>query len=90
MQSYNFPYIYHYDFRDIIAKMGASDEELAEIDAILSQLVLYKAATPTFITTTINPDTFSGISMYLPSSYWPTLNSLYRETSWNQDTHLLQ
>jgi cyanate lyase len=90
VQSYNYSYSYHYDFRDIIAKMGAGDEELAEIDAILSELVLYKAATPTFITTTINPDTFSGISMYLPSSYWPTLNSLYRETAWNQDTHLLQ
>ncbi len=90
VQSYNYTFRYHYDFRDIIEKMGASADELKEIDDILSELVLYKAATDTFIGTPINPDTFSGISMYLPNQNWPTLNGLYKDTLWNQATHLLQ
>ncbi len=90
VQSYNYSFSYHYDFRDIIAKMGASADELAELDKVLSKHVLYKLATPTFIGTPINEETFSGLSMYLPRSNWPTLNSLYKQTLWNQSTSLLE
>ena len=90
VQSYNYSFSYHYDFRDIIAKMGASADELKELDQVLEKLVLYKNATPTFIGTPINKDTFSGLSMYLPRNNWPTLNSLYKQTLWNQKTTLLE
>ena len=90
VQDYNYSFSYHYDFRDILAKMGASTEELAEIDAILEELVIYKNATPYFINTAINPLTYSGMSMYLPTSSRDVLNSLYKETPWNKATGLLK
>lgn len=90
VQSYNYSFNYHYDFRDIIEKMGASESELNELDEALEKVVLYKQATPWFINTRINPDTFSGMSMYLPRTDWPTLNSFYKKTEWNIATGLLK
>ena len=90
VQSYNYSFNYHYDFRDIIEKMGASESELKALDGALEKVVLYKLATDTFIYTPINADTFSGMSMYLPQTDWPTLNSFYKKTSWDIATGLLK
>lgn len=90
VQSYNYSFEYHYDFRDIITNMGATEEELARLDDILGQFVLCKYATRNFISVPINPETFSGISMYLPKAYLPVLNSRYQETEWNKKTGLLK
>lgn len=90
LQSYNYSFDYHYDFKDIIAKMGASVAELAEIEKILSELVVYKLATPAFIGTPINSETYSGMSMYLPRTSRPKLNELYKQTLWNKATGLLK
>ncbi len=90
VQNYNYSFRYHYDFRDIIANMGASEKELESIDKVLEKLVLYKNATPYFIYTPINPLTYSGLSMYLPNSSWPVLNGFYKETDWNKATGLIR
>ena len=45
---------------------------------------------PYFINTAINPLTYSGMSMYLPTSSRDVLNSLYKETPWNKATGLLK
>lgn len=90
VQSYNFSFNYHYDFRDIIAKMGASEEELDRLDECLEKVVIYKKATPKFFYVTINPETYSGMSMYLPRKGWDELNEYYLNTEWNKATGLLR
>ena len=67
------------------------DEEtgLAEFREALSSCVIYKAATPRFLSIDIN--TFSGLSMFLPNAD-PTeaLWDFYRGLSWNQATGLVK
>lgn len=84
VQSFNYSYEYHFDFRDILVKLGATPEELAPVDAVLSELVLYKNYTEHFLGNYIS--TFSGLSMFLPTTKWPVLNERYKSTSWNQAT----
>lgn len=81
VQSFNFSYSYHYDFRDILVKLGATDEELKPVDAALSELVLHKKATDYFLNNKIV--TYSGLSMFLPVSRWKSLTQRYKSTSWN-------
>lgn len=90
VQDYNYSFEFHYDFRDIIAKMGTSNAYLEKLDEILDEFVVCKYATKNFISTPISPDTFSGISMYLPKTHLPVLNSRYKETDWNLRTGLLK
>ena len=84
VQSFNYSYQYHFDFRDILVKLGATDEELAPVDAALADLVIYKNATEEFLNNHIA--TYSGLSMFLPTTSWPVLNGRYKSTSWNQAT----
>ena len=84
VQGFNFSYQYHFDFRDILVKLGATAEELAPVDAALADLVLYKNATEWFLSNHIV--TYSGLSMFLPTSGGTTLNECYKSTSWNQAT----
>ena len=84
VQSFNYSYRWHFDFRDILVKLGATDEELAPVDAALADLVIYKNATEEFLGNTIN--TYSGLSMFLPIDSWPKLTQRYKSTSWNQAT----
>ncbi|MBR6458108.1 MAG: hypothetical protein IKS71_05875 [Bacteroidales bacterium] len=84
VQGFNYSYQYHFDFRDILVKLGATAEELAPVDAALAELVIYKNATEYFLGNHIT--TYSGLSMFLPTSSWPKLNERYKSTSWNQAT----
>ena len=81
VQGFNYSYRYHYDFRDILVKLGATPEELVPVDAALEDLVLYKKATEYFLGNHIT--TYSGLSMFLPSNSWIKLSELYQSTSWN-------
>ena len=90
VQSYNYTFSYNYDFRDYVRALNASEEELQALDKVLAELVIYKNSTPYFISTPINPDRFSGIGTYIPTSGRPTLNSCFRETAWSEATGLLQ
>ena len=90
VQSYNYTFSYNYDFRDYVRALNASEEELQALDKVLAELVIYKNSTPYFISTPIDPDRFSGIGTYIPTSGRPTLNSCFRETAWSEATGLLQ
>lgn len=86
VQGFNYNFDVHFDFRDILVKAGAGDEELFEIDSALESLVLYKDSTPTFFGHAIN--TYCGLSMFLPSEvHWPVLSGRYVSNSWNQATN---
>ncbi len=82
VQDFNFSFDYHFDLRDIFVKAGLGEEELAPLDAVLSSLIKYKAATSSFLGTRI--DTYCGLSMFIPSqTSWPNLSALYKETAWS-------
>ena len=84
---------FFYDFRDILFEAGASEEEMARLDAALEDCVLYKAATPWFMKGgedgfAIN--THCGLSMYLPSMGTKFLDNYYKANiAWNQATQLV-
>ena len=90
VQSFNYTFSYNYDFRDYVRALNASEEELQALDKVLAELVIYKNSTPYFMSTPIDPDRFSGIGTYIPTSGRPTLNSCFRETAWSEATGLLQ
>lgn len=79
---------FFYDLKDILAKSGASEDDLAKLQEALDEAVVYKGATPAFLS--INIKTFSGFSMYLPSNGSTFLNNYYKTLSWNTATSLVQ
>lgn len=84
---YDRDYHWHYDLYDIIAKAGASYEELSTLSEALSGCVLYKAATPSFFHLELK--ILSGFSMYLPSDGSKYLDDFYRTLGWNKATGLV-
>lgn len=84
---YNPAHHWHYDLLDIVAKAGASDQELEELERAIDASLLYKAATPSFLGLPIN--VFSGYSMYLPSAGSSFLDNFYMTLSWNEATKLV-
>ena len=80
---------FFYDLKDILVHAGITPEEEAELDQALNTCIVYKAATAQFLSIDIN--TYSGLSMYLPSRGTPLLNSFYRENmAWNAATGLVE
>lgn len=90
-QYYRFSKRWYFDIEDILVKAGVPDSGLAEFREALSSCVVYKAATPKFLSIDININTFSGLSMFLPNAD-PTaaLWDFYRGLSWNQATGLIE
>lgn len=80
---------YYYDLEDILLHAGIDVYETSELQSALEQCLLYKAATPQFISFEIR--VFSGFSMYLPSMGTPLLDKHYRTNmAWNQATLLVE
>lgn len=80
---------FFYDLRDIMAKSGASADDLAALDAALDQAILYKDHTDKFMTIPITD--YSGLSMYLPSYGGKALSVWYKENiAWNKATELIK
>lgn len=79
---------YFYDLEDAVRKAGASQEEIEGIENALSQCILYKAATDTFLSIRIR--TYSGLSTYLPSMGNAYLDEYYRSLAWNKAVGLVQ
>ena len=80
---------FFYDLRDILVNAGISAEEEAALDAALQECVVYKAATPQFLSIPLNH--VCGLSMYLPSMGSDFLDKFYREhVSWNTATNLVK
>ena len=84
---------YFYDLRDILVKAGINADELETLDQALAQCVLYKAATPWFMSGTQYGFAINhacGLSMYLPSMGSAFLNNYYIDNiAWNQATELV-
>lgn len=86
---YRYDYHWFYDLADIVAKSGATDEELLALNDALEQCVVYKAATPEFMGS-FTIDTYSGFSMYLPSHGSLELDKYYKTLEWNIATGLVE
>ena len=82
---------FFYDLRDILAKSGASAEDLSALDNALEKVVVYKDHTDYFFGIQIRDDTYSGLSMYLPAQGSDVLDKFYRENiDWNRATQLVK
>lgn len=78
-----------YDLEDILVQAGITASEKAQLEAALDQCVIYKAATPSFLSIEIR--TYSGFSMFLPSHGSNFLRNYYKENlDWNTATALVQ
>ncbi len=86
------PYFYNnlrwfFDLRDIFAQSGIPEEELAALDAALSEAIVYTAGTDAFIGLPL--ERVCGLSMYKPYHELHELNQFYRTLSWNKAIGLL-
>ena len=87
-QYYRYSKRWYFDIEDILVKSGVPDAALADFREALSSCVVYKAATPRFLS--IDIVSFSGLSMFLPNAdSTAALWDFYRGLSWNQATGLL-
>ena len=82
-------YHWFYDMEDIIAKAGATEDELSQLQSALSDCVVYKAATPSFMED-FDINVFSGFSMYLPCHGNEELDKFYQTLAWNKATSLVK
>ena len=73
---------------DILYQSGVSQEDMNRFRSALDGCVVYKAATPKFLTLTI--DKHCGLSMYLPSNGTNALDEFYKTLSWNKATELVK
>ncbi len=77
--------------RDIVAKAGASAEDLAALDEALEKAVVYKDHTEYFFSIPVLDGTYSGLSMYLPAKGSDVLDRFYKENiDWNTATQLVK
>lgn len=83
-------YKYFYDLRDIFREAGASSSDLADLDASLSETLLYEDHTDHFLSLKI--DRCCGITMYLPfnSSDYQKINDYYKTLDFNKATKLVR
>ena len=91
---YRYDYHWFYDLTDIVAKSGATDEELLALNDALEQCVVYKAATPEFMGS-FSIETFSGFSMFFPYTklgnvHEFALQQYYKTLKWNIATGLVE
>lgn len=80
---------YFYDLVDIFEKSGVSAEDLATLKSAMDRCIVYKAATPSFIST-FEIKNYSGLSMYLPCAGTALLDSYYKEEPWNKAVGLVK
>lgn len=83
-----FPFFY--DLRDLADRMAPGEELMSELDAALSDCVLYHAETPSFFEDLLPLERCCGLSVYFPDSAWPVLNDYYRTLGWNGAVRLLE
>ena len=91
-------YFVFYDIKDMLREAGATDEDLASLQAALDEAIVYEAHSKNFIE--LKLDRCCGLSVYLPSYpdyrrdiYHGTefLDGFYKENvAWNQATSLVE
>lgn len=79
---------YFFDLRHIFEVCGADASELAELDRAMDDCVLYRKATD-MILGSFKINSFSGLSMYLPSAGNVELDYYYKSLDWNKVTSLV-
>lgn len=82
-------YHWFYDLKDIVAKAGATEEELGALEEAVENCMVYRAATPEFMGSFVI-NTYSGFSMYLPSDGSLELDKYYKTLKWNIATGLVE
>lgn len=87
--SYRSIHKWFYDLQSICRNCGASGEHMARLEDALSDCVIYKAATETFMNS-ISITEHCGLSMYLPYKSRDYLNAFYKELEWNKETGLVE
>ncbi|MBR5034397.1 MAG: hypothetical protein IKX71_03745 [Bacteroidales bacterium] len=80
---------YFFDLADYFSRF-ATEEQMESFSAQLDKTVIFKAATAEFIGLKINPDTFSGLSCYIPDPRYVNLNAYYKQLAWNQKVNIVQ
>ncbi|MBR1927354.1 MAG: hypothetical protein IJ840_06350 [Bacteroidales bacterium] len=80
---------YFYDLVDIFGKSGVPDEALSPLRSALDRCIVYKAATPSFISS-FQIKTYSGVSMYLPCAGTALLDASYKDEPWNKAVNLVK
>lgn len=78
-----------YDLKSIISQMGATADELQQLQNAMDECVLYKGHTPEFLSE-FSITVFSGFSMYLPCNGGAELDKYYRTLKWNKATGLVE
>lgn len=85
-----------HDFEDFINQLTADGKNPALIQAFrqaLAEVVLYKAATPTFAgqgsTITIDPNRYCGLSSYITCPHDEDINKSYIKLDWNKDVQMI-
>lgn len=76
-----------FDMRDIFQQAGVPEAEMAQLDAALSDAVIYEAHTDQFLGLQLKR--VCGLSMYLPYPKLTELNQYYRGLAWNKATGLI-
>lgn len=80
-------YCYFYDLADILKHTGADASDMEALNRALDRCISYKAATEKFLDLKIN--TYSGMSMFLPSTGTTKLKEYYKSLDWNVATGLV-
>lgn len=75
-------YMYFYDLRHLAVTIGATESELADLDAALKRSVLYENHSSMFLEG-LRLTNVCGLSMYIPYNNWSTLNAYYKGLGWN-------
>ena len=91
-------YYVFFDLKDMLREAGATESELASLQAALDKVLVYEAHTNRFIN--VKLERCCGLSIYLPAyadyraSHWhgtAFLDNFYKENvSWNQATSLVK
>ena len=86
---YRGDYHWFYDLVDIVAKAGASEEDVEALKDAVEDCMVYRASTPEFMES-FEIKAYSGFSMYLPSDGGRELDNYYRTLKWNIATGLVR
>lgn len=81
-----------YDLEDILAKSGASKQDMEDLHSAIDNCMYYKVCTEYFMPSSggFQINTFSGLSMYLPCNGSPYLDAYYKTYGWNRATALVK
>lgn len=78
-----------FDFEDYYGRLLDTDHQRAELARLIGECVVWKAATPSFMTQAQSYNGFtirnhSGLTTYIPQNPYPGLNVEYRNLEWGK------